>query len=95
LAGDLRREVLQLMQSGKTDAEIVAFLVARYGDFVLYRPPLKPATVLLWVGPFGLLLLGLIMVGLRLRHRSAPAAVAPDAGQLAKLRAVAREGNPR
>lgn len=55
LAQDLRREVYQLMAQGRTDDEIVAFLVARYGDFVLYDPPLRPSTYLLWFGPFLLL----------------------------------------
>jgi cytochrome c-type biogenesis protein CcmH len=59
LANDLRREVRTLIKSGKTDAEIKDFLVSRYGDFVLYKPPVKPTTWLLWFGPV-LLLLGAI-----------------------------------
>lgn len=55
LAHDLRHEVYQLMAQGRTDDEIVEFLVARYGDFVLYDPPLRPSTYLLWFGPFLLL----------------------------------------
>src|SRR5438477_13040185 len=55
LAEDLRREVRSLATSGKSDAEIKQYLVARYGDFVLYRPPLKSNTWLLWIGPFALL----------------------------------------
>ncbi len=55
LAHDLRREVYQLMAQGRSNAEIVDFLVARYGDFVLYNPPLRPSTYLLWFGPFLLL----------------------------------------
>ena len=55
LAEDLRREVRELASSGKSDAEIKAYLVARYGDFVLYRPPLQSNTWLLWIGPFALL----------------------------------------
>jgi len=55
LAEDLRREVRGLAMSGKNDDEIKAYLVARYGDFVLYRPPVKPTTWLLWFGPFLLL----------------------------------------
>lgn len=58
LAGDLREEVRQQMASGKTDEEIKAFLVARYGDFVLFRPPLKETTWPLWAGPFALLAAG-------------------------------------
>jgi cytochrome c-type biogenesis protein CcmH len=60
LAQDLRREVYEMMRSGKTQEEIIGFLVARYGDFVLYNPPLKPSTYLLWYGPF--LLFGLAVV---------------------------------
>lgn len=57
LAGDLRREIREMIAAGKTDAEIREFMVARYGEFVLYRPPLEASTLILWVGPF-LLLLG-------------------------------------
>ena len=53
IAQDLRREVLQLMQQGHDDAQIKQFLVARYGEFVLYQPPLQPGTWLLWGGPAG------------------------------------------
>jgi len=59
LANDLRREVRTLIKSGKSDTEIKAFLVSRYGDFVLYKPPVKPTTWLLWFGPV-LLLLGAV-----------------------------------
>lgn len=56
LAVDLRREIRTMIQDGKSDAQILEFMVARYGDFVLYRPPVKPVTWALWFGP-GLLLL--------------------------------------
>ncbi|HET9701464.1 MAG TPA: cytochrome c-type biogenesis protein [Burkholderiales bacterium] len=55
LANDLRREVRDLIKAGKTDREIVDYLVERYGDFVRYRPPVRPSTFLLWFGPFLLL----------------------------------------
>jgi cytochrome c-type biogenesis protein CcmH len=58
LAEDLRREVRELAVAGKSDDEIRAYLVARYGDFVLYDPPVKPITWLLWFGPFILLVAG-------------------------------------
>lgn len=58
LADDLRREVRDLIRDEKSDEEIKAFLVSRYGDFVLYRPEVKPLTWVLWFGPFLLLLLG-------------------------------------
>jgi cytochrome c-type biogenesis protein CcmH len=58
LAVDLKREVERLMTEGKSDADIKAFLVQRYGDFVLYKPPVQGNTYLLWGGPFALLLAG-------------------------------------
>jgi cytochrome c-type biogenesis protein CcmH len=58
LAGDLRREIRAMVANGRTDAEIREFLTQRYGDFVLYKPPLKPTTWLLWSAPVLLLLLG-------------------------------------
>ena len=58
IAKDLRKEIFEQMQAGRSDDEIVAFLVERYGDFVLYEPPFNAATGLLWVGPFALLLGG-------------------------------------
>ncbi|MFN2532303.1 MAG: cytochrome c-type biogenesis protein CcmH [Pyrinomonadaceae bacterium] len=62
LAEDLRREIREQIKAGKSDQEIVAFLTQRYGDFVLYRPPVKPTTYLLWFGPFILLLVGLTIL---------------------------------
>lgn len=62
LAHDLRKEVYDLMNQGQSDTQIVDFLVARYGDFVLYNPPVKRSTWLLWFGPFVLLALGLLML---------------------------------
>ena len=75
LAVDLRREVRSLIEQGQSDADIRRFLVSRYGDFVLYKPEVKPVTWLLWFGPF-VLLLGAVWVALRLMRRS-PAAPAP------------------
>lgn len=76
LAEDLRREVRALALAGKDDTEIRAYLVARYGDFVLYDPPLKRTTWLLWIGPFALLAGGALLwwVVLRRRNRMLPAA---------------------
>jgi cytochrome c-type biogenesis protein CcmH len=71
LAEDLRREIRTMMAAGRTDAEIVDFLVGRYGDFVRYRPPVAPRTWLLWGGPGAGLLLGLGALGLAIRRRSA------------------------
>jgi cytochrome c-type biogenesis protein CcmH len=69
LAEDLRREVRGLIREGKSDAEIKRFLVDRYGDFVLYRPEVKPLTWALWFGPFALLALALVVLMRYLRHR--------------------------
>ena len=70
LADDLRREVRDLIRQGKTDQEIKDYLVTRYGDFVLYRPPVKSTTWLLWFGPFALLGGGVIGLVAYLRRRS-------------------------
>ncbi len=70
LAMDLRREVREQIKLGKSDQEILDFMVARYGDFVLYRPAFKATTLLLWVGPFLLLLAGVAALALYLRRRS-------------------------
>jgi cytochrome c-type biogenesis protein CcmH len=70
LAEDLRREVREMIAKNMTDQEIIGFLVARYGDFVLYRPPLKPTTTLLWLGPFLLLVVGGITLAVALRRRA-------------------------
>jgi len=69
LAEDLRREVRELAQQGKSDAEIKQYLVARYGDFVLYKPPVKPTTWILWFGPFAFLLGGGLIWFVVLRRR--------------------------
>jgi cytochrome c-type biogenesis protein CcmH len=69
LAVDLRREIREQMKAGKSDKEIIAFLTARYGDFVLYRPPVRPITYLLWFGPFVLLFVGLLVLYRYLKER--------------------------
>jgi cytochrome c-type biogenesis protein CcmH len=81
LAVDLRNQVREQIQAGKSDAEIRAWLTQRYGDFVLYRPPVKATTLLLWVGPFVLLVGGVIGLFLALRRRRgrvAPAALTDE-----------------
>jgi cytochrome c-type biogenesis protein CcmH len=69
LAEDLRREVREMIAKNMSDQEIIDFLVARYGDFVRYRPPLKATTSLLWLGPFLLLVVGATTLVLALRRR--------------------------
>ncbi|TKB64313.1 MAG: cytochrome c-type biogenesis protein CcmH [Nitrospira sp.] len=70
LAEDLRREVREMIAKNMSDQEIIEFLVARYGDFVLYRPPLKATTTVLWVGPFVLMAIGATALVMTLRRRS-------------------------
>lgn len=70
LANDLRREIRTLIKDGKSDSEILDFMVARYGDFVRYRPPVKGTTLLLWFGPAALLLVGLFGLIRHLRRRN-------------------------
>ena len=79
LASDLRREVRELMAEGKGDAEIRVFLTERYGDFVLYRPPLTPRTWLLWSAPVLFLLGGLAVVGVNVARRARAARADPRA----------------
>ncbi len=81
LAQDLRREVRNLIKEGKSDAQIKEFLVSRYGDFVLYRPPFNIKTFLLWFGPFLLLVAGVLMLVRLVRgsqRSAAPAALDPE-----------------
>lgn len=70
LAKDLRREVRGLIKGGKTDQQVKDFLVSRYGDFVLYRPQIKPSTYLLWAGPFILLIAAIAVLINFLRRRN-------------------------
>ncbi|BDT77692.1 cytochrome c biogenesis protein [Polynucleobacter yangtzensis] len=81
LANDLRREIRILISEGKSDDQIRSFMVERYGDFVLYRPPVKPVTWLLWIGPFVILGIGIagLLVYLRRRNSSVPNVVLTDA----------------
>jgi len=69
LAADLRQEIREQMKAGKTDKEIVAFLTERYGDFILYNPPVNQRTYLLWFGPFILLGGGLVAFYRYIKHR--------------------------
>jgi len=92
LANDLRREVRILIRSGKSDAEIREYLVNRYGDFVLYRPPVKPTTWLLWFGPL-LLLIGALWLLISVIRRNQRQKDTPvlDADKRAKAQALLQE----
>ena len=88
LAQDLREEVRQMILDGKTNDEITGYLVARYGDFVLYRPPVKRSTWLLWFAPFALFLTAIILVVRNARTRAQapqPVISAEQRQQLAQL----------
>src|SRR5205809_4647039 len=69
LAQDLRRQIREQMNAGKSDKEIIAFLTDRYGEFVLYNPPVKKTTYLLWFGPFILLIAGTLVLFRFLKRR--------------------------
>ena len=70
LAGDLREEVRVMLRKGRSDTEVVGFMTDRYGDFVLYRPPVKPTTWLLWFGPAVLMIGGTALLLLLIRRRT-------------------------
>jgi cytochrome c-type biogenesis protein CcmH len=69
LAHDLRREIRELIEGGASDSEVADFLTERYGDFVLYRPPLRPRTYLLWAAPILFLGIGAVVFGIVLARR--------------------------
>jgi cytochrome c-type biogenesis protein CcmH len=71
VAADLRRQVRDMLASGQSDAAVKDYLASRYGDFILYRPPLKPTTWVLWAGPALLLLIGGFIFGRIVRSRTA------------------------
>ena len=77
LAKDLRQQIREQLREGRTKAQILEFMSQRYGDFVLYRPPLQLSTLLLWGGPFVLLLLGAIVLVMHIRRRDPQAEPAP------------------
>jgi cytochrome c-type biogenesis protein CcmH len=97
LARDLRQLVRERLVAGDSDAEIIAFLTARYGDFVLLRPPVKPATWGLWFGPLAVLLVagGGIVVFLRRRGSRETASAPLSPGERARLDALMREASDR
>ena len=86
LAVDLRNQMREQLSKGASDQEVRDFMVARYGDFVLYRPPFKATTLALWLGPFALLLLGAwILRRVTRRRPPAPALSEADRARAAKL----------
>ncbi|MDR1648242.1 MAG: cytochrome c-type biogenesis protein CcmH [Zoogloeaceae bacterium] len=77
LAQDLRRQIREMIEAGRSDTEITDYMVARYGDFVLYRPPLKRSTFLLWLGPPLFFVLGLLLLRRYLKRRQQTLSAAP------------------
>ncbi len=85
LAKDLREEIYEKIESGQSNRQIIDFMVARYGDFVLYKPPFKPITAFLWLGPFLILGIGVVVLLLYVRRRrNAPPQT--SAAELARAR---------
>jgi cytochrome c-type biogenesis protein CcmH len=93
LAGDLRRELREQVKAGRSDEQILDFMVARYGDFVLYEPPLKATTLLLWAGPFALLAAALGAIAWVVRRRR-PAGAEPELGEEERRRLERSLGAP-
>lgn len=95
LAVDLKNQVREKLKQGASDKDVIDFMTERYGDFVLYRPPMKATTILLWFGPALLMIGGLIGLFLRLRRRAADAAEpALSAGERAHAAALLDAGSP-
>jgi len=93
LAQDLRRQTYEMVQAGKSNEEIVAYMVQRYGDFVLYRPPLRSTTMLLWIGPFIILGIGVLILLAFIRRRGREQAPAMSAEEIARAESLLN--NPR
>ncbi|WP_296253612.1 cytochrome c-type biogenesis protein [Pseudomonas sp. UBA4194] len=91
IAADLRREIFRMLGEGKDNAQIIDFMVDRYGEFVRYKPALTARTWLLWFGPAGLLLGGLVVIGVMVRRRRRQPASSPrdlSAAERARLAAL-------
>lgn len=95
LAVDLRNQIRDQLKQGRSTREIMDYMVARYGDFVLYRPPFKVTTVVLWAGPLFLMLLGLVVMAHRIRRRRAEAAPLSKAEHEAAERLLSGGGPER
>ncbi|MFA6163110.1 MAG: cytochrome c-type biogenesis protein [Methylobacter sp.] len=93
LAADLRRQVYEMLQQGKSKQDIAQFMTDRYGDFVLYNPPFKLKTGLLWIGPVVFLFIGLIAVFLFTRRKKTVATVEISAEKQQKIRSLLEKGD--
>jgi len=93
LTQDLRQEVYEMIQNGASDQEIINFMVVRYGEFVLYRPPFKATTAFLWIGPFIILIAGFVILLGFIRKRKQAGAVELDESEHARARELLNEKN--
>lgn len=91
LAVDLKNQIREKLQAGESEKDIASYMVTRYGDFVLYKPPFKVATVLLWLGPLLLLLAGFWLLLRRLRHQRAAQAAPLSPDDQARARKLLEE----
>jgi cytochrome c-type biogenesis protein CcmH len=94
LAEDLRREVREQVRQGKTDQQIVDYLVARYGNFVRYKPPFEASTALLWLGPFALLAVGMLLLLRRVRRAEQAEESPLDDGERARAALLLARPSP-
>ena len=101
LAADLRRQVYEMLEQGKSRQEIIQFMTDRYGDFVLYKPPFKGKTSILWIAPVVFLLIGLITVFFFIQRKKGAANLYSQAGALEKdvekqkkIRSLLEKGDP-
>lgn len=95
LAADLRRQVYEMLQQGKSKEEIVRFMTDRYGDFVLFNPPFKAKTGFLWLGPAFFLMIGFIVVFFYVRHKKAKAVITISGEKEQKIRRLLLEKNEK
>jgi cytochrome c-type biogenesis protein CcmH len=93
LAADLRRQVYEMLQKGQSEEDVVKFMTERYGDFVLYKPPFKAKTLLLWLGPPVFLLIGVICIIVLVRRKQARPPQALSDEQRQKIRRLLDEGD--
>ncbi|MDR9828182.1 cytochrome c-type biogenesis protein [Vibrio sp. FNV 38] len=95
LAQDLRHKVYEMTIDGKSKQQIVDYMIARYGNFVTYNPPLTPATAILWVGPFAVIVLGIFLMVMRSRKKPAKVSQSQewDEDKEARLKALLDEEN--
>lgn len=92
LAKDLRQQVYEMLQQGKSQQDVVDFMTQRYGDFVMYRPALTLKTGLLWLGPIGFLLIGIGVVVMLVRHKKTAGPVHLDVKQQSRIQDILQQG---